>query len=220
MLVYRWRRPDGRDVWLENVCRAWRDPETGAITSVQGSTRDVTARKELEDELSRLALHDALTGVANRHLLIDRLGAAVRSQRRTGRPFAVIAMDLDGFKELNDLYGHQTGDATLIEVAHRLLDLVRANDTVGRLGGDEFVLLVEDASAADALALADRLVEAITAPITAGDRQVHVGVSVGVAPAGANDDVSVELLLSAADEAMYEAKRAGKGCVRLRIPTR
>ena len=140
-ITYRWLRPSGDVVWIENVCRAVRDPDTGAVTGIQGSARDVTAYKVREDELTHRALHDPLTGVANRTLFDQRLLAAQRAQWRTGTPFAVLAIDLDGFKEVNDAHGHLEGDRALVEVADRLAANVRQADTVGRVGGDEFMVL-------------------------------------------------------------------------------
>src|SRR5205085_10542908 len=121
-------------VWIGHRCRAVRDPDTGALSGIQGSARDVTAYKVREDELTHRALHDPLTGAANRTLFDQRLSAARRAQRRTGSPFAVLAIDLDGFQEVNDAHGHLEGDRALGEVAGRLAASVRQVDTVGRGG--------------------------------------------------------------------------------------
>jgi diguanylate cyclase (GGDEF)-like protein/PAS domain S-box-containing protein len=208
----RWLTAEGRIVWLENVCRAVRDA-TGELTAYQASARDVSARKALEDELNHMALHDALTGVANRALFMDRLGAALAARLRSGADVAVLAIDLDGFKEINDHYGHHGGDHALIMVAERLTAAVRASDTVARVGGDEFIVLCTDTSGADGIKLAERLVAAIAESFELAGDVVTVGASIGVATAAA--DVSLDELLRAADDAMYEAKRAGKGCVRV-----
>jgi diguanylate cyclase (GGDEF)-like protein/PAS domain S-box-containing protein len=214
-ITYRWLRPSGEIVWIENVCRAVRDPDSGALSGIQGSARDVTAYKVREDELTHRALHDPLTGVANRTLFDQRLSSALRAQRRTGTPFAVLAIDLDGFKEVNDAHGHLEGDRALVEVASRLAASVRQADTVGRVGGDEFMVLCRDASADDALALAERLVVALSRPVAVAGGEAEMSASIGVAPAD-GEQVSIETLLGAADRAMYDAKRSGKGCVRLR----
>jgi diguanylate cyclase (GGDEF)-like protein/PAS domain S-box-containing protein len=214
---YRWRRPSGEIVWIENVVRAVRDPETGALAGLEGSARDVTARKVREDELSHRALHDPLTGVANRTLFVERLTGALRNRRQSDQPLAVLAIDLDGFKEVNDAYGHLEGDRALITVAHRLTSAVRQSDTVGRFGGDEFLVLCLDTTADDAVALARRLVASVAEPLAIDRGTTTIGASVGVAPADRGDP-SIDHLLGAADQAMYEAKRAGKRGVRLRRP--
>jgi diguanylate cyclase (GGDEF)-like protein/PAS domain S-box-containing protein len=214
-ITYRWLRPSGDVVWIENVCRAVRDPDTRILTGIQGSARDVTAYKIREDELTHRALHDPLTGAANRTLFDQRLSAAQRAQRRSAAPFAVLAIDLDGFKEVNDAHGHLEGDRALVEVAGRLAANVRQADTVGRVGGDEFMVLCRDASADDALALAERLVVALSQPVAVAGGKAEMSASIGVAPADGTQ-VSIEALLGAADRAMYDAKRSGKGCVRLR----
>ena len=216
-LVYRWRRPTGDYAWIENVVRAVRDPETGALTGLEGSARDITARKVREDELSHRALHDPLTGVANRTLFVERLASALRTRRQSGQPLALLSIDLDGFKELNDAYGHLEGDQALVTVAHRLTSAVRQSDSVGRLGGDEFLVLCLDTTADDAVALARRLVESVSEPLPISQGTTVIGASVGVAPADCGDP-TIDHLLRAADEAMYEAKRAGKRGVRLRRP--
>jgi diguanylate cyclase (GGDEF)-like protein/PAS domain S-box-containing protein len=214
---YRWRRPNGEIVWIENVVRAVRDPETGALASIEGSARDVTARKVREDELSHRALHDPLTGVANRTLFVERLASALRTRRQTGQALAVLAIDLDGFKELNDAYGHLEGDRALIAVAQRLTSAVRQSDTVGRFGGDEFLVLCLETNADDAVALARRLVDSVGQPLAIDGGTITIGASVGVAPADRGVP-TLDQLLGAADQAMYEAKRAGKRGVRLRRP--
>jgi diguanylate cyclase (GGDEF)-like protein len=177
----------------------------------------VTARQAREDELSHRALHDPLTGVANRTLFVERMAAAMRLRRRSGVPLAVLAIDLDDFKQLNDLYGHLEGDRALVTVAERLSSAVRHADTVGRIGGDEFLVLSLETTADDAMALARRLVELVTEPIPIVGGTAAIGVSVGVAVADKSDP-TVDALLEAADQAMYDAKRAGKRGVRLRRP--
>jgi diguanylate cyclase (GGDEF)-like protein/PAS domain S-box-containing protein len=216
-VTYRFERPDGAVVWLEQVNRALRDPDTGVLTAVQGSARDITSRKAVEGELARLALHDPLTGIANRALVEERLAAALAQRAGRGSIFSVLAIDLDGFKDVNDEHGHQAGDGALVVVAERLSKLVRDTDTVGRVGGDEFMVVCPDTGEAAAVALAERLVAAIDEPVPVGDGVARVGASIGVAPADAGHP-AVDDVVRAADLAMYEAKRAGKGCVRVRRP--
>ncbi|MBO3742467.1 GGDEF domain-containing protein [Actinoplanes flavus] len=162
----------------------------------------------LTDELTRRAMHDMLTGLGNRALLWDRLTVSLARTRRTNRTVGVLLLDLNGFKPVNDTYGHDAGDLVLIEVADRLRDCVRAEDTVVRLGGDEFVILAEDLTDAEgALIVADRVVRALNEPIVVEGRTVHTPASLGIAlarPGDKPDDV-----LRDADTAMYVAKHRG-----------
>ena len=166
----------------------------------------------LLDQLRQQALHDSLTGLANRALFRDRLAHALhRSARVPGGRCAVLFLDLDDFKHVNDAQGHAAGDALLGIVAERLHSTIRPADTAARLGGDEFAILIEDVASVDEVAaVADRIVAAIARPAIVGGREVNVRVSLGVAtsPEGGN---SVDELLTNADAAMYVAKAAGKG---------
>jgi diguanylate cyclase (GGDEF)-like protein len=166
----------------------------------------------LVDQLRHQALHDSLTGLANRALLRDRIAhALLRSRRTPDTRCAVLFLDLDDFKQVNDGLGHALGDALLRIVAERLHESLRPADTAARLGGDEFAVLIEDASSIDEVAaIADRIVDAIARPAIVGGREVNVRVSLGfaVSPEGGE---SVDELLTNADAAMYVAKAAGKG---------
>ncbi|MGH8888629.1 MAG: putative bifunctional diguanylate cyclase/phosphodiesterase [Acidothermaceae bacterium] len=167
------------------------------------------AQRSLEDELRHQAFHDNLTGLPNRALLYDRVEHALASTSRLGTTIGVFFCDLDGFKAINDSLGHQTGDDVLVSAAHRLQTIVRRGDTVARLGGDEFAVLLDNVDSADvAVALAARIVDVLREPITIGDRQINLSVSVGVA--FSDEAVGAEQLLSEADTAMYEAKASGK----------
>jgi diguanylate cyclase (GGDEF)-like protein/PAS domain S-box-containing protein len=174
------------------------------------SFRDVTERKRLEDELAHQAFHDSLTGLANQVLFRDRVQHALtRTSRHDGR-LAVLYLDLDNFKTVNDSLGHPTGDKLLVCVSERLRACLRAMDTAARLGGDEFAVLLEDlGSAEDATGLADRLIAALQQPFTVADREVVIGASIGIALDGPG--ASSDQLLRNADIAMYTAKRQGKG---------
>ncbi len=164
-----------------------------------------------EQQLRHLAFHDPLTGLANRALFRDRTEQALARQDRHGGLLAVLYVDLDGFKHVNDAFGHAAGDALLTTIAERLRGCVRAEDTLARLGGDEFAVLVEGvATNSDVDMLAARIVSAVAQPVAAGEQDATVGASVGVAlrePAGA----SAGTLLRRADLAMYAAKAAGRG---------
>ena len=166
----------------------------------------------LVDELRHQALHDSLTGLANRALFRDRLAHALqRRTRNDSFSCAVLFLDLDDFKLVNDGLGHGVGDALLRIVADRLESTLRPEDTAARLGGDEFAILIEDAgSADDVAAIADRIVALIAAPATVGSHELHVRVSLGIATSPAAGE-TVDELLTNADAAMYVAKAAGKG---------
>jgi diguanylate cyclase (GGDEF)-like protein len=184
-----------------------RDAEfLGAVASVLGSAAD---RFATEREIRYRSTHDALTDLPNRAWLLDRLPRTI-NKHRTG----VVFVDLDGFKNVNDTYGHQAGDQLLREIARRLRAAVRPGDTVARLAGDEFAVLCEPAGSSDAIErLARRLLTVIEQPVVLTNATVRVSASAGVAISGANL-TDADRLLNASDIAMYAAKRAGVGrCV-------
>ena len=173
--------------------------------------RQRASRRLTEKELARLAFHDGLTGLANRALFSDRLEQALRRTARSGGDVAVVFLDLDGFKAVNDSLGHQAGDTLIREVATLLQAAVRTEDTLARLGGDEFAILVEQAGpgAAEAVRISERILEALTAPIDLGGQRVSVSASLGIATGDAA--ATGGSLLRDADNAMYWAKGAGRG---------
>ncbi len=181
------------------------------VAGVVVTFRDVTERLAFEAELSARALHDPLTGLANRALFNDRLDQALRrATRRHARP-AVLYLDLDTFKAVNDTLGHTAGDQVLVEAARRLRTVLRPGDTAARLGGDEFGVLIEDTTdAAEAVAVADRIRSALQAPFQVAGRDLHVSASVGIVRSDSRTDDPVALLRNA-DIAMYEAKREARG---------
>jgi diguanylate cyclase (GGDEF)-like protein/PAS domain S-box-containing protein len=181
------------------------------------NVRDITDRKEAEEKLAHQALHDPLTGLPNRRLLVDRLRNAIaRGVRHDGPPPVVMFLDLDRFKLVNDSLGHGAGDELLTCVADRLRAVVRATDTLSRFGGDEFVILCEGMASQDAvMALAERAMTTIDEPFVINGERFHIGVSIGVAFVD-DDGPSPEELLGDADYAMYLAKaRSGQGRVQL-----
>ncbi|HSK24883.1 MAG TPA: diguanylate cyclase [Egicoccus sp.] len=191
----------------------WRDVES-RLTSREGSgyvlnSRDVTERKALEAEIVHRAFHDPLTDLANRALFFDRLEHAIERGRRTGAGVAVLMIDLDDFKPVNDTYGHAAGDAVLVEVAERLRSVVRDCDTPARLGGDEFAVLVEGTGNLPELGnFADRVHGALRVPIRLGGHDVRVSASIGAATSRPGEHH--EQLMRRADDAMYAVKFRGK----------
>jgi diguanylate cyclase (GGDEF)-like protein len=182
---------------------------------VESRTAD---QKRLEEELTHQAFHDSLTGLANRALFKDRVGHALARQQRRRRSLAVLFLDLDRFKAINDSFGHASGDALLMAVSGRLLGCVRAEDTVARLGGDEFAILVENlASDSEVNIVADRVLAAFRDPILIEDREVVVAASLGVALSDTGTE-SADDLLRNADLAMYGAKGNGGGASRRYVP--
>jgi len=200
-------RADGSTFPLE---LAVQDVELGDRTVSTVIARDITERKALETRLTSQATHDALTGLPNRLLLMDRLTLALSRAERTGRSVAVLFCDLDRFKVVNDSLGHTAGDALLFTTANRFKSAVRTADTVARFGGDEFVVLVENlADDTDALRVAEQLSRSLDEPVRIGSQDIHVTASIGIAVGHAGRDTA-EGLVRDADVAMYRAKSAGR----------
>jgi diguanylate cyclase (GGDEF)-like protein/PAS domain S-box-containing protein len=208
---FRLRSRDGSWRHVQSVhTNLLADPD---VRSVVITTRDVTAQKQLEAQLQHNAFHDTLTGLANRALFTDRLEHALARTDRAAAPVAVLFVDLDDFKAVNDGAGHAAGDSLLVAVAERLRRVLRPSDTVARLGGDEFAVLIEEAASGEAEAAAARLLAALTEPFEATVDEpggVRVSASVGIATGAAGQHDAAELLRHA-DVAMYAAKEAGKG---------
>ena len=181
---------------------------------IERRVADRTAELALAtSELRRRALHDDLTGLANRAALWDRLSQRLDAAERRGTPFAVLFLDLDGFKAVNDALGHAVGDELLVEVARRITAELRAGDTAARVGGDEFVVLLDEVTTAEAaLAVAHRVEERLRAPHELAGRPCTATGSIGVAVAGPGS-ASPDAIVAAADAAMYEAKRDGRARV-------
>ena len=210
-LEFRVRRADGSFVYAETQrTNLLHDPNVHGIVL---TTRDVSERREFEEQLSHQAFHDSLTGLANRVLFRDRVTHALERQERDQRPVSVLFMDLDDFKTVNDSLGHAAGDGLLGEVGERIREILRAPDTAARLGGDEFAVLLEDSGdgigAAD---VADRLIQSLDAPFHLENKEVFVRASIGIAVAepGDHEIDDVEALMRNADVAMYMAKERGK----------
>jgi diguanylate cyclase (GGDEF)-like protein/PAS domain S-box-containing protein len=188
------------------------DDEKSFVRAVASILGTALVRLRTEERMRHDALHDPLTGLANRTLLRDRLDHALARSAREGTPAGVLFVDLDEFKDVNDRFGHAAGDAVLAEVGRRLRAAVRPVDTVARLGGDEFVVVCEAVDEDTALALGQRLDAAIRRPLDVGGVQQHLTASIGIA-LGSDDADSI---LASADAALYQAKAAGRGRVELR----
>jgi diguanylate cyclase (GGDEF)-like protein/PAS domain S-box-containing protein len=204
-------RRDGSTLWVSENARAVRDSK-GRLRWIEGMVLDVSKRMLAEDELLHGALHDALTGLPNRALFLDRLALALRRcQRDPAMHFAVLFLDLDRFKVVNDSLGHQAGDELLKGIAQRLQSGLRPGDTVARLGGDEFCVLLEGLGCSeDALPVAERILVALAEPLRAGGSEIYPSASIGVAFGGPHY-AQPESLVRDADTAMYRAKNKGKG---------
>jgi diguanylate cyclase (GGDEF)-like protein/PAS domain S-box-containing protein len=203
------RHRDGHQCTVQlTVTNLLDNPSVGGLVL---NTRDISERRQLEDQLVHQAFHDSLTSLANRALFKDRVDHALARTKRQTPSVAVLFLDLDGFKEVNDSLGHAAGDRLLIQVAERLRSCVRPSDTVARFGGDEFAVLIEDASDdIDVVQVADRVLEGFRQPFEVNGRELHVRGSMGIARMESDVD-GADHLLRNADLAMYRAKAAGRG---------
>ncbi|MBW4559347.1 MAG: diguanylate cyclase [Trichormus sp. ATA11-4-KO1] len=201
---------DGREIPIGDNIAPIRD-RNGQITGAVLVFQDITQRKQMEAQLLRNAFYDGLTALPNRVLFLDRLKQAIeRSKRRTDYRFAVLFLDLDGFKGINDRFGHGMGDNFLVAIARRLESCVRSGDTVGRFGGDEFAVLLEEIKdVTDATNVAKRIQDTLGLPLSLNGHQIYTTASIGIAlNSGGYDEP--ESLLRDADIAMYRAKKQGK----------
>ena len=209
---------EGRDGPIGTLCavagerRVMGEGDVAFLNALANVLGTVVDRSRVSDEMRRRALHDDLTDLPNRTLLVDRLDQAIQRSDRRNEPLAVLFVDLDRFKRVNDTLGHAAGDSVLVESAARLVAAVRAGDTVARVGGDEFIVLCEDvADAAEAKQLAERVVAAVAEPFSVAGVEVVITASVGVVLA--DDDAEAESLVRDADLAMYRAKQRGRARV-------
>ncbi|MDZ7706878.1 MAG: GGDEF domain-containing protein [Trueperaceae bacterium] len=171
--------------------------------------RDITEQALAEEKIQHAAHHDLLTGLPNRRLFLDRLEQEIKHAERSDLPLSVLFVDLDGFKDVNDSFGHEVGDALLSEVAQRFSECVREEDTVARHGGDEFTVIITGAQHRDDVELvAQKIRDALEVPFQIAERPFHISASIGIS-SYPHDATSPAALLDAADRAMYEAKRAG-----------
>jgi len=205
---YRIRSKDGHYLWVKDAASKVIDHEQDLY--FQGVVHDISERKESEKKLMQMAHFDQLTGLANRVLFHDRLDQVVAHSKRLQQKFAVLYLDLDGFKSVNDDLGHQAGDDLLVEAAHRLKSQVREVDTVARMGGDEFTIILDNVHCRDTIQhIANKLIQAVAAPYKhVGDsHQVTMSMGIALYP---DDSTNRDVLITAADNAMYGAKNSGK----------
>lgn len=189
--------------------------ENGIVSQIAHLAAVAAQREQSQATLQHLAMHDPLTSLPNRSLLFEHLGRAVKRGARFGTTTAVLFIDLDRFKVVNDSVGHSLGDALLQQVAQRLASVIRPEDILARFGGDEFVVVCEDlAGEQDAVALGERLLEVLSEGFDLADRQVVLSASIGIAVTGAGDKAP-EALIRDADAAMYRAKQSGRGRMEL-----
>lgn len=208
-------RRDGSRIWISENAHIVRGPQ-GEFLCYEGTVQDISERKHYQEQLERQANHDLLTGLPNRSLLGDRIEQGIARARRLGFYLALVFIDLDNFKFINDSLGHAAGDELLKEVAARLTHCLRASDTMARLGGDEFVLVLNDHyRVSTVITLLERVLQEISRPVLLAGREFQVGASLGVAmypndEGHANDADEAENLLRHADLAMYAAKNRGR----------
>jgi len=202
-------RPDGSRVHIEASVSLVRDAE-GRPAGFRGIVRDITERKQAEKKVQWLAYHDPLTGLPNRALFYDRAAMTIAQAKRKESRFAILLLDLDKFKLVNDSFGHDVGDQVLIGIADRLRKNVRDVDTVARIGGDEFAAVLPEISGeADVEFVRERIVNAFKTPITAGGNAIVISFSVGVA-IYPEDGRDIDTLFRSADQSMYRVKRRGE----------
>lgn len=215
--------PGGTGWESEVLVRRTGTPGVAALLSVNGFTdasgrvsnficvlTDLSAQKALEEELRQAALHDPLTGLPNRNLFMERGNRALLLSERHDQGVSVVFIDLDHFKPVNDIYGRDTGDFLLMQVAERLVGCVRASDTVARLGGDEFVILLPEVSDTDKLIIvAEKILAALNEPFQIDDLDLEISCSIGIARHPV-DGADMPSLLRAADECLYRVKQSGR----------
>lgn len=216
---YRIRCKDGHWKWMLARGKAMPGASGGAVTRMIGTNADITARKEAEAQIEYLAFYDPLTGLANRKLLQDRIHQATAASARSLQHGALLFIDLDGFKSVNDMWGHSIGDQMLLQAAQRMKQQMRAGDTIARLGGDEFVIVVQnlgldrDGAAHQAAVIADKVLDCYIQPFSMDGHEFQGGASIGIT-LFRDEPLSSDALLGQADSAMYRAKADGGNACR------
>ncbi len=214
----RYVRKDGQAVWTQVTQSVLRDAG-GEPLSLIAQVEDITERRRAQEQIRQLAYYDTLTGLPNRRLLLDRLRHDLDQARRFQRSLAIMFLDLDRFKQINDTLGHDVGDELLKVVAARLGACIRSGDTVSRQGGDEFVIvLAEIAHAQDAARVAEKTIQSLAEPIVVRGNELRITASIGIAVYPDNGTDDMQELMKKADQAMYAAKEAGRNMYRFCPP--
>ncbi|MDR3436163.1 EAL domain-containing protein [Telmatospirillum sp.] len=213
ILPHRYRHKDGLYIWIESNIQAVRDA-SGQVVEFVAVSRDITERKQADARIEFLAHHDPLTNLPNRLLGKDRLELAVARAERSGTKAALLFLDLDQFKKVNDSLGHSVGDALLQAVSTRLQGCLRESDTLSRQGGDEFLILIEELHDVEAASrVAEALLDGLSSPFTLDDQELYISGSIGIA-VYPDDGSDFDTLLKKADTAMYHAKDVGRNAFR------
>ncbi len=199
---------DGKDRWIHHICQTVTG-KNGENLGVRGSNRDITELKDLQEKLKHMAGHDLLTGLPNRSLFLEHLQQTIKKAKRNGSMFAVVFIDLDDFKAINDTHGHEAGDRVLKKLAHTLTGVTRENDIVARLGGDEFVGLFDVSHDNDVAVIKEKIFDDVLSEIHCPtyDITIHYSLGVSIYP---TDGTSIDTLLKKADQAMYQQKEINK----------
>ena len=215
--VFNNRTKYGTLVWEVASISPIRD-EHGMITHFVGVKEDITEIRRLQDQLEHMARHDQLTGLPNRFLFNDRLQQTLIQAKRRKSHLALMYLDLDDFKFVNDTYGHEAGDALLVAAGQRMTACVRESDTVARMGGDEFTILLGDIQGHENVTrIADLLIKSLGEPFHMDQGECSIGVSIGIA-VYPNDGETLDILMSRADLALYQVKREGRNAYRFADP--
>jgi len=206
-----WNKRKNGEVYAEMLTISSVKNAKGKVSHYVGLFSDITEQKQHQHQLEHIAHYDALTNLPNRMLLADRMYQAMNQSKRRGTQLAVVYLDLDGFKAINDNYGHEVGDQLLIKLATRMKKVIRNGDTIARLGGDEFVAVLLDLdNGQTSLSLINRLLQAVAKPVHKNQIVMQVSASLGITYYPQNEEVGADQLLRQADQAMYQAKLAGK----------
>ena len=208
-----WNRKKSGEEYLEHLTITAVTDENKVVQNYVALFTDITLQRQQQEELKHIAHYDILTNLPNRVLFYDRMNQAVAQASRREKLISVVYIDLDGFKEVNDTYGHYVGDKLLILMAERMNNILRQGDTISRVGGDEFIaLLIDITDKTSVISFVTRLLEIIAEPVHIHDLLINVSASIGVTYYPQNEELDIDQIIKQADEAMYLAKLSGKNC--------